>query len=290
MNKETLNKLKELAQAATPGPWRLHHQPGEKYTPTLTDAGHYDEDYFAVAAGIDGDGETVVICDNGQYYSVKVREYDCRFIAAANPVAVLELIALADLGLQAEEGRPEPESEENHQKRMAILTAERDRLIAAERTTSPVSQMTDEQQRQVEKCLRDGAIMGSVSDSTVDVVRAILAAAAPHAQAVEPQPVAEQGELLPLPVDLDYLIEYIAQPAVREALRNHISAYARAAIAASQQEAEPVAYFYRREPNGAWRETTPEHIEHLKQYPGFEYGVLHAAPAPPKADESGLPG
>lgn len=157
MNKETLNKLKELAQAATPGPWRLHHQPGEKYTPTLTDAGHYDEDYFAVAAGIDGDGETVVICDNGQYYSVKVREYDCRFIAAANPVAVLELIALADLGLQAEEGRPEPESEENHQKRMAILTAERDRLIAAERTTSPVSQMTEKPDTSQEWAKLDGA-------------------------------------------------------------------------------------------------------------------------------------
>lgn len=61
----------------------------------------------------------------------------------------------------------------------------------AERTTSPVSGLTDEQQRQVEKCLRDGAIMGSVSDSTVDVVRAILAAAAPHAQAPA-APVAEQ--------------------------------------------------------------------------------------------------
>lgn len=65
-----------------------------------------------------------------------------------------------------------------------LLLACGDELIAlAERTTSPVSQMTDEQQRQVEKCLRDGAIMGSVSDSTVDAVRAILAAAAPHAQA-----------------------------------------------------------------------------------------------------------
>jgi hypothetical protein len=37
--------------------------------------------------------------------------------------------------------------------------------------------LNDEQRRQVEKCLKDGAIMGSVSDATVDVVRAALAAA-----------------------------------------------------------------------------------------------------------------
>lgn len=37
--------------------------------------------------------------------------------------------------------------------------------------------LSDEQQRQVEKCLKDGSIMGSVSDATVDAVRALLAAA-----------------------------------------------------------------------------------------------------------------
>lgn len=101
----------------------------------------------------------------------------------------------------------------------------------AERTTSPVSQMTDGQ-------IDDLLLANMPITDPRKFVRAILAAAAPHA----PQTVAE-GELPPLPVDLDYLIEYIAQPAVREALRNQISAYARAAIAASQPPQDERAAF-----------------------------------------------
>jgi len=44
-------------------------------------------------------------------------------------------------------------------------------------------------------------------------------------------------------------------------------------------EAPQAVQFYRRAPNENWRETTAEHIAHLKQYPGFEYRTLYTAPA-----------
>lgn len=155
----------------------------------------------------------------------------------------------------------------------------------AERTTLPAHlMMTDEQQRQVEKCLRDGAIMGSVSDSTVYVVRAILAAAAPAApyptrecaaEALTPSVVtcqiyghvvghcaecnvgAEHGELPPIPVGVCFSEQscnfYRADTGegmgdeFYDKWRDRADEFpdratARAAIAASKQAAEPVAF------------------------------------------------
>ena len=58
--------------------WHLHIQPGEKHTKTLTGAAHYDEDYVAV---VDEAGN--VVCDNAQFYAVRVSIEDARLIAAA---------------------------------------------------------------------------------------------------------------------------------------------------------------------------------------------------------------
>lgn len=98
-------ELKQLALAASPGPWALHRQPGERYTPTLTGAAHYDTDYIAVVANVEAinpdesdDAEEMVyrkgvVCDNAGYYAQPVMENDAAFIAAANPAVVLELLA-----------------------------------------------------------------------------------------------------------------------------------------------------------------------------------------------------
>lgn len=64
--------------------------------------------------------------------------------------------------------------------------AELDKARAAqpEAKEAPAA-LSDEQQRQVEKCLKDGAIMGSVSDATVEAVRSRLAAAGNSLDATE---------------------------------------------------------------------------------------------------------
>jgi hypothetical protein len=77
MDAQELQRLKELAQAATPGPWDYI---GKSYT----DNGTY---YFEVMDSV-RNNEVV-----GEYGPC---EEDAKFIAAANPAAVLELIALAE--------------------------------------------------------------------------------------------------------------------------------------------------------------------------------------------------
>lgn len=75
-----LAKLRALAEAATPGPWKHYH--GEVVQ--LTDAGKgYPLDYYQDSAdvvGIDGDGD------------LRMSDPDGDFIAAANPKTVLSLI------------------------------------------------------------------------------------------------------------------------------------------------------------------------------------------------------
>lgn len=82
MNQEQIAKLKELAKAATPGPWR---HDGIEYG----DMGHR---YQTVTEQNDGD---YVVGEYG------IQEHDAAFISAANPSAILELIALAERALLA---------------------------------------------------------------------------------------------------------------------------------------------------------------------------------------------
>lgn len=77
-----LDKLRELAQAATPGPWEWV-DPGDTYMPVLT-------------------GETANVCDFGdseQFYPIEgtpPSDADCAFIAAANPTVILSLLDALD--------------------------------------------------------------------------------------------------------------------------------------------------------------------------------------------------
>lgn len=77
MNDEDLNKLEALAKAATPGPWRVDNLRGL---------------VAGAKAVISGSAE----CDG--YFP---HEDDGLFVAAANPAAILELIALARAGSKA---------------------------------------------------------------------------------------------------------------------------------------------------------------------------------------------
>ncbi len=101
------NELKKLAEAATPGEWKLHHVVAQPYITTLTDGSHYDKDYFAVTAQDENDENGGCICDNGQYYACTVAEKNIRFIAAANPATVLQMIArIAELEQRVAELEP----------------------------------------------------------------------------------------------------------------------------------------------------------------------------------------
>ncbi len=62
----------------TKGPWKVHVEPAQKNTPTLTGANHYDAEYVAVVAA---NGE--VIADNAHYYAASLDPANARLIAAA---------------------------------------------------------------------------------------------------------------------------------------------------------------------------------------------------------------
>lgn len=83
MNKEILNELKERALKATKGPWMTW--------PTTACNGEY--------TGLD-----VMTHDGGALITEETHpsDEDALFIAAANPAAVLELIALAERATAAE--------------------------------------------------------------------------------------------------------------------------------------------------------------------------------------------
>lgn len=73
-----IERLKQLAQAASPGPWTItEHAPEFDF-----------EASYSIAIGEDDDA----ICDQSYYPSAPNRIEDARFIAAANPATVLELI------------------------------------------------------------------------------------------------------------------------------------------------------------------------------------------------------
>lgn len=82
MNAEQIAKLKELAQAATPGPWERVDAPKSEYWP----AGK-------VVGSVHGLRR---ICDAPALMSDGENAANMAFIGAANPAAVLELIALAE--------------------------------------------------------------------------------------------------------------------------------------------------------------------------------------------------
>lgn len=69
---DKFSELKAAAMAATPGPWR---------------AISFDD-----RLGISGDGNAILVCE----HITKQRPQDALFIAAANPAAVLELLAERD--------------------------------------------------------------------------------------------------------------------------------------------------------------------------------------------------
>lgn len=131
-----LDKLEQLAGAATPGPWeadihgnqclgihRPHNHP--------IDADHFDFDDCPANGAI-------VVTDGGYYPPVAA---DAAFIAAANPAAVLELIAevrrlntIIDLG-RGTLDRMHAQEQQSHQDWSTIraeLTETKERLREAE--------------------------------------------------------------------------------------------------------------------------------------------------------------
>lgn len=162
MNKETLNKLKELAQKAVPGPWSAGNarmqNVHEKFRPMTEVPIHVGEGTLR--------GNCHAIVYNGGLGATSSAEdavtANAAFIAAANPATVLELIALA-------ERTTSPVSERNET--VAVLPNGRtaanvyeayrigmEQMAASvdERTTSPVSQMTAEPVAWMRKWAFDG--------------------------------------------------------------------------------------------------------------------------------------
>lgn len=95
-----LNELEALARAATPGPWevqvdeRPHHRGGahfERRIRTSWEHGQLGAPYPVITTSV-GIGTAA---DGPAHYMVSLGEHDAAHIAAANPAAVLELIALA---------------------------------------------------------------------------------------------------------------------------------------------------------------------------------------------------
>lgn len=93
MNNETLNELKERAMKATKGPWMTW--------PTTACNGEY--------TGLD-----VMTHDGGALITEETHpsDDDALFIAAANPAAILELIALAERALLAAAPSPAVDGED----------------------------------------------------------------------------------------------------------------------------------------------------------------------------------
>lgn len=100
MNAEQIAKLKELAQAATPGPWNWGGTPvstneeamaicRENIEATEKPGTHFCEVYL-------DDGRRTALVGNGPTGIA-----NAAFIAAANPAAILELIALVERALLA---------------------------------------------------------------------------------------------------------------------------------------------------------------------------------------------
>ena len=102
--------------------WKLHIEPAQDYTPTLTGACHYGLEYVAV---VDGDGE--VVCDNAGYYPQPVSIENARLIAQAPTLLTTTKIAytiLADIRHQWH-GRHTAEGQ-------SALSAMRDAIAHAE--------------------------------------------------------------------------------------------------------------------------------------------------------------
>lgn len=76
MNKTELDRLKELAEKATPGPWMAHVFLGPEVLTTGDIIGKYQ---------VVIENEVIANCDN--------RNGDCAFITAANPATILAMIA-----------------------------------------------------------------------------------------------------------------------------------------------------------------------------------------------------
>lgn len=81
----------------TPGPWRVHTEPGQKNTPTLTGACHYDSDYVAVVAA---DG--TVVADNAHYYAHGLDPDNAPLVAEAP--TMLDLLVRAADAIEALDG------------------------------------------------------------------------------------------------------------------------------------------------------------------------------------------
>jgi hypothetical protein len=95
-----LDKLEALARAATPGPWevqvdeRPHHRGGahiERRIRTSWEHGQLKAPYPVITTSV-GIGAAA---GGPAHYMVSLGEHDAAHIAAANPAAVLDLIALA---------------------------------------------------------------------------------------------------------------------------------------------------------------------------------------------------
>ena len=83
MTKEEIQKLKVLAEAASPGPWEDRLE--------LNDSGIEDED-GACICHIQDHGSINTMARTGEHFS----HADARYIAAAHPQAILALIAELD--------------------------------------------------------------------------------------------------------------------------------------------------------------------------------------------------
>lgn len=103
-----LNKLEALAKAATPGPWRTGSWTGHCKKPSHAGGRHpgaggddpcvYEPVFMDGLQGIAGPEAGVVW---SSYDGVEMGDADAAYIAAANPAAILELIALARAGSAA---------------------------------------------------------------------------------------------------------------------------------------------------------------------------------------------
>lgn len=110
MNAEQIAKLKELAQTATPGPWstgttsrqKIH----EKLPPMYEAAVHVGDD-----SNRGNCLATIFLGGRGALHSdLQSVSDNAAYIAAANPAAILELIALAERALSAQDEVPAHET------------------------------------------------------------------------------------------------------------------------------------------------------------------------------------
>lgn len=247
---EQLAALKAAAEAATPGPWAV----GETYVDVEDGAPASPE---TVVRGLGGRAAVAVCLDFGQN-NPSMRDANAGFVASANPVTILALIAEVEAARLAPAAAPAP---------VAAIKTWQERYAALGTAPNP----TVEEKRK-----------GACRDAEISELRAALAAAPAAAPIVQP-PV----ELSPRQFDdenepggyLECDREFFERNAKLARWYLEHDATIRAALAAPVVQAEPVATVIKRGADRQWMS------ERMGDLPDGTYSLYLAAPTAAAADE-----